>query len=488
MNRSFIFRIALGLALVIGRSPAVSAAGTGTDPTSLYQLNAQFTNAEPYYFEVTGLPTSGKFPMTMGSTGAIDTDDAGRIYGTQDLEAPSIGGTFICDVSGSVSRIDVSTAVKMLMRAKGYALDPSSNQVPASFTLSFEGIPVLVAHQSSPVITVATNVAVISSDGSVDSDGNLIWETNFQFVSAAVTNVTPAQTNVLSYTTYMYALLEDGTLFPTGINSSNYATNIVPATNIVQPAVESFSFTNDWVLVSGKLSGSVNVGGHRTVISDPAAVLIQPHITNWQGTPITLVEGDATNVYAAVYSLLVDGNLNLNAVDSINAEVVQSGKDLSLVGTNFSGAGTVSYSHNGASGSATGTLFADASDRNSFLNFKAETGTLIASYTVNSNAPPVIVTITNSIGVPPVLSLTNTVSGILQIDDVVNMVTNDAVVIESHYGSVDLTNPSYITNAIPGAIKSISVSGRLSGQAVSASTAVNPDAQYQLLPVGQQPP
>ena len=68
-----------------------------------------------------------------------------------------------------------------------------------------------------------------------------------------------------------------------------------------------------------------------------------------------------------------------------------------------------------------------------------------------------------------------------------NFVANGPYVIESHYGPANLTNPAYITNTLAGAIKALSLNGKLKGQAFSGATAVNLDAQYQLLPVGIEP-
>jgi hypothetical protein len=210
---------------------------------------------------------------------------------------------------------------------------------------------------------------------------------------------------------------------------------------------------------------------------------VQPHLTNWLGAPLAV----SNTYYATVYSLLVNGGLSLNVLDSFSAKVLQSGHSLFASSTNFSGKGTVSVNARRNLSTSRVAFTGLGSARGENLKLVATNGTLITSYKVDSNAPPVVVTFTNSIGVPPVFSVSNGVSGILLVDDVINYVTNGAYVIESHYGPADLTNPAYITNSVAGAIKTLTLSGKLKGHAFSGASAVNLDAPYQLLPVGAEP-
>ena len=457
------------LAFPAGASPAA--------PELTYGLNFLATNYPPYYVQISGLPLSGRLAINPLGGSAIGTDGAGRISGVELVEIPAIGGTFTCNVSGLVSRIDVATTVRMLIQGEGIAVDENSNPAPAAFTLTFNAAPLEFAAQSTPVVTVATNVALISSDGSTDGSGDLIWVTNLTDY-LIVPPGTP-QTNVLSAITFTNLLAADGTLIPLAVVSTNYATNVVSGT----PGVSSFSFTNDWAVLQGTLKGSLRVGGKTTPFNDTKATLAQPHLTNWQGAP--LVAGGT--FYATVYSLFVGGNLNLAILDSFNATIIQSGRNLYALTTNLAGKGIVKVNSGKAPVTSSLTLVGAGAATGSLLKMTATNGTLITSYAVNSNAPPVVVTFTNSIGAPPIFSVSNSVSWILTLDDVVNFVTNGAWVIESHYGPADLTNPAYITNTISGAIKAVTLSGRVSGQAFSGVSGVNLDAQDQLLPVGTEP-
>jgi len=456
-------------------APRAPASNLGQQ--SPYALNLLVTNNTPYYIGITGLPVSSKMAINPDGWGVITTDGAGRISGVEFVEIPSIGGTFTCDVVGLVSRTRAATSVRMMLRGEGSALDENSNRAPASFSLTFKAAPLEFATQSTPVVTITTNVALFSSDGSVDAAGHLIWATNL--TDYLTTPPTPAQTNILSAATFTNFLEPDGTLVPIAVTTTNYATNIVAET----PGLSSFSFTNDWVILQGALQGGLKIGGKSIPFKDTVASFAQPHVTNWQGAPI-LLDGV---FYETVYSLLVGGDLNLATLDSFTAVVVQSGRTLRATATNLTGKGTVAL--NGKKGLATSRLtFAGiAAEKGVTLTMTATNDALITSYAVDSNAPPAVVTFTNSIGVPPIFSVSNSVSGILVVNDVVNLVTNGSYVIESHYGTADLTNPAYLTNTLSSAIKTMTITGKLYGQAFYAAGAVNLDAAYQLLPIGTQP-
>jgi hypothetical protein len=460
-------------------APAVASMPEGS---STYQLKALFTDYTAYYSEVSGLPISARVGLNAGPGSVVATDGAGKITGVADLAVPSVGGRFIVDVRGAISRPAAgATAVSLTLKGNGYALNQASNTAPASLSLTFKATPLQFAPQTVPVITINTNVALLFSDGSVDTNGSLIWQTNLQPVVPPVTNSTPAYTNNFTIYTITNLLFPDGTLFPIGSVSSEY---VVPATNTVIPGITSFSFTNDWPFLQGTLKGTIRAGGQSWRINDNAATLVETHFTNWQGAPLTI----ANVFYATVYSLMVTGSLDVTVLDSLNSTVIQAGKHLYLAGTNYSGQGTVSVNTKTGLSTSKGTLKGIGSSRGSSLSFAATNGTLITSYDINSNTAPVVVTFTNSIGVPPVFSVSNSVSGILIINDVVNYLTNGNIVLESHYGPADLTNPIYITNSVPGALKTLTFSGKIQGQTIPASTAVNLDAQYQLLPLGTTPP
>jgi hypothetical protein len=359
----------------------------------------------------------------------------------------------------------------------GYALDSNSNTVAGSLALTFSGTPLEFAPQAAPVLTLLTNVAQISSDGTLDATGNLLWFTNL--TDFLVVPPEPPQTNILSAATFTNLLAPDGTLIPLSVVTTNYATNVVAGA----PGTNSYSFTNDWAVLQSTLRGVIKAGKRTVSVRDTAATLVQPHLTNWLGLPLVV----SNTYYGTVYSLLVDGSLSLNVLDSFSANVVQSGRSLFASATNFSGKGTVSVNARRNLSTSRVAFTGLGSARGENLRLVATNGTLITAYKVNSNAPPMVVTFTNSIGVPPIFSVSNSVSGILLVDDVINYVTNGAYVIESHYGPAALTNPAYITNTVAGAIKTLTLSGKLKGQAFSGASGVNLDAQYQLLPVGTEP-
>lgn len=460
-----------------------SAAAAGEPVEGLsYPLKALFTEGNAYYSEVTGLPASTQVSFNVGTASIVATDGAGKIIGVADLLVPAVNGRFFVSVRGSISRSAVgATAVSMSLNGSGYALNSASNALPARLSLSFKATPLQFAPQTAPVITVVTNIALIFNDGSLDASGNLIWQTNLQPVVPPVTNATPAYTNDFTIYTVTNLLLPDGTLFPMGAVASEF---VVPATNSIIPGVSSFFITNDWPILQGTLKGTIQAGQESVRINDHAASLAETHYTNWQGAPMTL-----SNVfYATVYSLLVTGGLEVTVLESLSATVVQAGQRLYLAGTNCYGQGTVSAGTKQGLSTSKGILQGIGAGRGSSLGFVATNGTLIVSYDVNSNTSPVVVTFTNRIGVPPVFSVSNSVSGILIIRDVVNYVTNGNLVIESHYGAADLTNPVYTTNTIHGALNTLTFDGKIQGQTISKTGAVNLGAQYQLLPLGVTPP
>jgi hypothetical protein len=437
-----------------------------------YTLNAELTNGVPYYAEITGLPSSTRLALVPMGPGTVSTDGSGRIAGLQEVDIPSIGGTFQCDARGTIRRYPgLSTTVSLTMTGKGLAFDAASNSVTASFKLSFSGGPLEFASQHQPIITVRTNVATISSDGSVDATGALIWFTN-------TAELALPQTNEIDLFTYTNLVLGDGTWIPIGLATSNYNLVIPPS-----GPVGSFSFTNDWAELVGTLKGSVKAGKASLSFTDNGARFVQTHVTNWLGDPVII----SNQYYAAVYSLLVPGNMELNTLDAINAEVIQTPKNVYASGTNYSGNGSVSTDSHSGLVRARVNFTGQNADKGSSFQMTATNGTLITSYRVNSNAPPVVVAVQSAIGVPPVLWLTNTVSGILTNADFVNYVTNDTYVIESHYGPVDLTNPHYLTNVMQGVIKPFGLQGKIKGQSFSGGAGVNQDAPYQLLPIGVEP-
>jgi hypothetical protein len=463
----------LATLLLVLAWPSLASAATQTN-SSVYTLNGQITNFPPYYTEITGIPFSRE--LTPSGFGEITTDGFGRIAGAQEVEIPAAHGPFSCQVSGIIAKYSFAgTTVRMAIKGNGYVTDTHGNNTPASLALNFHGGPMEYAKQTAQVITVPTNVALVFNDGTVDAAGLPVWATNLTdfLVSAPVAPVT----NVFSPTTITNLLL-DGVIVPLAEVSGQMMTNIVPG----KAGISSFSFTNDWAVLHGTLSGGWHAAGKATAIKDSGATFVQTHYTNWLGGDLVV---DGTG-YRIVYSLLVPGNMELNILDSLLANFVQAGTRVSGVATNFVGRGALAP---GAHGHTTTRVHFNGvgQSRGSMLDLIGTNGTVITSYSVNSNAPPVIVNLFSSVGVPPVISLTNTVSGILQLPDVVNYVTNGNLLIESHYGPADLTNPAYITNTAAGVITTFKLQGRIKGQGFSNAGGYNASAPYQLLPIGEEP-
>lgn len=266
---------------------------------------------------------------------------------------------------------------------------------------------------------------------------------------------------------------------------TNYVNQIIGATTTNTVAADfgtqtiaTRSALNTWNEIDGQIIGSISAGTTKVSLSSksPASGTYQESHDFW--TAITSDPGEQS------YTIMsFPENLNVFNLDNVDAKVVRAGTKFYTAGDAESGTG--SFDKNGG---YKATLKGVASSKGSTLSLAGSTGALITGYDIDTNAPVApgmgIVTIVN-LAAPPndpfVLSVTNTISGILQVPAYNLTLTNadGTGFITYSYAAFDVVQPNFLTNSVSDAIKTITLNGKVKGQTLVKNVpGFNLDAVY----------
>jgi hypothetical protein len=243
-------------------------------------------------------------------------------------------------------------------------------------------------------------------------------------------------------------------------------TGFTPTTNDVLFSVTQLATrtnVNTWKEIVGTLNGSVNAGKLKKTFKNAPAIFEEAH------NIYTPVPGATDASYYVDF--VANDNLSVYTNDSFSAEVKQIGKTLWTSGSDwdaFNGAGTIATSKTKGT-TYKATLNGVAREAGSKLTLAGTNGPIAADYSVTSNAPPVMVTVTNLASpVGSYLSITNTTSGVLVVPTVsqTNMVIsgNTTTFYVYNYPLFYVTNSFFQSTIVSNGISSVALSGKIKGQ------------------------
>lgn len=524
-----------------------ASAATAPESGATYTLSANLTKNEPRLAIVNGLPTAEQLPVQAGTNGLVYTDGAGKIDGVQDvllrLPGPMSNGVYVADVSGSVSMNKSNVpAVRMTLKGSGYAWGtPAGAQTNSNFTLTFTGTA--TRQEQTVAVFDGTDVSriVVNSDGTTNYtivDTNLYktaeWraegynEVKVTYHYSETTSELKNGTNVVKiknkiatekvavglpasasvsntlnapHSTRTFPNVHVSTEFEGGVTNLVYG---LDSTNL-QSYLDSYAisnagfiqvvasvevdrqgdyyksnpivYVNDIEAMAGRLKGTIRAGKTTWKIDQPATLT----------APYTLYT--AISNAAAIYEQSIPGaGLVMDTRGRLNALVVQQGNHLWTTGPStpspdadddsFSGKGTLDPRRSTYKATLKGVAF----NRGSQLSLNGTNG-LLLRYEVDTNLPPVVVTVTN-LASTNLLSVSVTNGTLATIEPTV--ITNyppvllDAATVLNVVGDFDEVKvpPPIRTNAVPNAIKTVVLSGKLLGQKFSNVKGENADDDY----------